>query len=592
MGGLLSVPSSEVTPLDEDAFSHSTPSLKLTHLSMNPVSSRESLRGVLMNEEKEGTHEGSDDPLDSWSEKTSRQDLDELKMNDEDDELEDEEEEVSLDEKSRSSHQEPLLPLFHPPDQPRRVERPPSLAIPKRQVTQGKSPVKSPTKSLGTSKGAAFERLPNELALYLLSSHLDFASLCTLSQTSRYWHSLCRDDHLYRLLYESRFRLHPSRTPLILAGALTPTPYREAYITLDAGLSSWTGLALDPITNNKNPYAMELIVKYSVKSLRLGKPLLSLAKAGPTFRGPGDPVSLLSSPPLSSSSSPKSPDSAAYEYFRVNSFEGACRWPDLDDALTRMSGSVCDSLSKPYSRFTMDSFLGVPVSRVTQFTESAILRGADLAIPNRYQGLIVGSLMLGFYDPGHLSLMGSFGLVLEESLPLSPILERSQESMCRLLKCLTAPSRGLFVWSSLYKGAHDTACYLEMTPPSLTNNDSSSQVLETQITFFTSTPVHTSLDPHPLRACNPLVETVSMSLILEINPSSPEEKGKSSAATPSLRGHFRRPTDYILLKEQSQWIEDHLPLHRDLHLSLSDNVLFGLFLSPRPGVFFVKLSSS
>jgi hypothetical protein len=324
---------------------------------------------------------------------------------------------------------------------------------------------------------------------------------------------------------------------------------------LDAGLTTWFGLALDPITNNAQPYDMELIIKSVKTKLRYG--LL------PTTKRSG-----LSSAELDRS------------FFQISDFQGHCRWHDLDDALTLVQGSITDVLlpGSP-SKFQRDFFLGDRIPRLIEFSEIDILRGQDLAVPNRCQGLTTGNLILGTYDPGHPSLIGCFAATMEESLPLD-----LKDSVKELKE--GRDYRGLLTHYRTSLGIHETAFYIRFRIRSLQDS-----LLHAEITVFPSVHIQTSLKTVDLNSeeQNELEwEPARLRLTATLPPSNQTHNSVAQA----LEIIEMERVFEGFSKRYHVWLDSHFPKAHELKLFVAGSSLFGLFLGPRPGCFCVSLDSS
>lgn len=92
----------------------------------------------------------------------------------------------------------------------------------------------------------------------------------------------------------------------------------------------------------------------------------------------------------------------------LTELEGFIRWNTNADALTLCSASLVD-LNQDI-RFMMDPILGRGLVRHLVFEEHTIVRGEDIAIPNRYYGFLDGGVLIGSFDPGDAK--GVFCLVV------------------------------------------------------------------------------------------------------------------------------------------------------------------------------------
>ena len=382
-----------------------------------------------------------------------------------------------------------------------------------------------------TSKGT-LGVLPVEICVQILK-FLDIPSLVRISSSSSYWNQLSKEETIYQKLAIERFGLHASRAPLLLSNEYhTQHRWKEIYIQLDAGLTTWSGYAIDPVTNSNRPYSMELIIKRSRTSFVRGLP------GNKTSKSIGKNL-----------------------FYRVSKFDGCCRWSQLDDALTRMDGFIVDHLQTPSSRFAQDAFLKTLIPRRINFEELEIIRGQDLAIPNRYHGLLFGNTLLGIYDPGHPDLIGSFALVMEDSIPLS--------SHNTFQFKVGDSWKGILIISKDSGENHDTAVYvqLEMTR---THNDS----LEGVLSLYPSHECRSSCLPESeIRLGKPLKLRLKMAVV-----SNGPMQARLSLLGPDMPGMH------------ADWMESYLPIANEIHLFMQGDALIGLYSFPRPGSLFLKRS--
>ncbi|KAJ3060249.1 hypothetical protein HK102_009598, partial [Quaeritorhiza haematococci] len=227
---------------------------------------------------------------------------------------------------------------------------------------------------------------------------------------------MCRDDSFYRAACRFRFSLDPARHQTRLKYESIENSWRDLYMRLDSGQTCWKGHAFDRATNGFEPYEMELIVS-DVACTILLEQLLSVEEfVRDSVMTPTDKLLLT----------------------RKTDMSGFCRWRTLRDSLTKMSGLILDapytidnpttststSTSNPAyhtpTRFAHDPFLKTTTPRTLTFEETQLLRGDNIAIPNKYSGILVGPVMIGMYDPGHPEFMGVFACVMEEALPDTP----------------------------------------------------------------------------------------------------------------------------------------------------------------------------
>lgn len=398
------------------------------------------------------------------------------------------------------------------------------------------------------SPKGAFHHLPNELCLYILRL-MDIPSIGRMASVSKTWNQLCSTDLIYQWLAVDRYSIHSSRIPLLMRDANFNVDFwKTLYIQLDSGLTAWTGLALDPVTNSSRPYSIELIVKSVRHRLHLRS----------------------SSTSSSISSKLSSTTSRPSKYLRLSEFDGCCRWTDLGNALTRIEGTLTDSASS--ARFNVDPFVNTHVARNISFDETAIIYGHDLAIPNKYHGLLIGNVMLGTYNPGHPSLIGSFGILMNDSLPylcpnnLSLVVGKSYKGHLFLASETVTP--------------HDMARYVELR----VTQDSQTE-LKAVFRIYPLSPAQTTLQSK----IEPRIEDImalDVNLTAKIATSVHPVLKESTVIFSSSR--FSRSSNEDAFEEGMirQWI----PLDEEIQLYLQGNSLFGLFLSPAAGAFYINLN--
>ena len=165
--------------------------------------------------------------------------------------------------------------------------------------------------------------------------------------------------------------------------------------------------------------------------------------------------------------------------WREQNVQGVCRWISQKDALTKTVGVVVDDLSFKRSRFCLDSWLDTTQVRTVMFEETEIIRGSNIAVPNKYFGMMCGPLIMGVFDPGHPSFVGVFALMMEEATPrLSKQSSPSNTSPSRQISSSFAASHHVPVLSKTYKGLMTFANPLQRRgfhcsffPTRITNND-------------------------------------------------------------------------------------------------------------------------
>ena len=205
-------------------------------------------------------------------------------------------------------------------------------------------------------------------------SFLDPTSASTLGQSSKFWNRLTEDDSLYRQRSKERFWVSVHDQTRRMYHESEERLWKDLYMRLDSGQTGWRGFALDRATNGFRPYPMELVITATSSAS-------TDFKYG-SYSGVGN-ITRMS--------------------LRRDSFSGVCRWSSLRDSLTRLEGFVDDSWNAPY-RFKVDPFLGTTLPRMVTFQETEILRGSEIAIPNKYYVVWVGPVLVGHYDPGTCKL--------------------------------------------------------------------------------------------------------------------------------------------------------------------------------------------
>ncbi|TPX44204.1 hypothetical protein SeMB42_g04408 [Synchytrium endobioticum] len=237
------------------------------------------------------------------------------------------------------------------------------------------------------SSSGSFQVFSEELCMHMLS-FLDPTSASIMGQTSKFWERLTEDDSLYRQRAKERFWLNVYDQTRRMYHESEERSWKDLYVRLDSGQTGWRGFALDRATNGFMPYPMELLI-----------------------RGP--------SPERDMHESYGDTSNITGMSVKQESFSGLCRWSTLRDSLTKLQGFVDDAWNTS-CRFKIDSFLRTTIPRMVTFQETEILRGTEIAVPNKYYGVWAGPVLIGHYDPGVPAFLGAFAVVAEETLPITP----------------------------------------------------------------------------------------------------------------------------------------------------------------------------
>ena len=189
-------------------------------------------------------------------------------------------------------------------------------------------------------RSQTFMKLPSEVLLHLLKN-VDVVTLINLSLTCSYFNQLCNENKetLFKLASIKRYCINPRQIEPYLRHSSTETSWKELYLRLNDGLTTWKGFAIDRATNNFQPYPMSICFKAA--SHRKRKDILSTEVVG------------------------------------------VCKWSTLRNSLTLVRGIISDKTGNK-NRYTIDSFLGCSPPRLIKFVEERIIRGEDIAIPNTY----------------------------------------------------------------------------------------------------------------------------------------------------------------------------------------------------------------
>ena len=150
-------------------------------------------------------------------------------------------------------------------------------------------------------------------------------------------------------------------------------------------------MALDPATNDFTPYPMELVfTECTIKHIQgIQANIIGIEAAD---------VSGLSDVCLSE-------------------MHGFCRWRTLNDGLTRVEATIVDNSLTDNSRFQMDPLSNHHVLRNVVIEEVSVMRGTDLAVPNRYYAVTNGFVVIGAFNPGDANMLGVFCVVMEDICP-------------------------------------------------------------------------------------------------------------------------------------------------------------------------------
>ncbi|KAI8807118.1 hypothetical protein BJ742DRAFT_854512 [Cladochytrium replicatum] len=276
-----------------------------------------------------------------------------------------------------------------------------------------RNPLPSPARRTAKNNLGIFARFSEDLCLYLLC-HMDLTSSRRLAQTCHFWARVGNDDTLFRQLAHLHFGVDTSMHQVRLAyEGVEEQCWRDLYQRLDCMRTGFKGFALDRATNAFAPYPMELIINTSRTSV-------TVVQRG---KGESQPLDVLDAEFITYQSGQRRRWSLRGQKgqhnvnIRRTDFDGCCRWSSLRNSLTRTQGFIFDDATQPGARFRVDSWLGTNIPRPIAFDEVELLRGEDIAVPNKYYGFSVGPIVLGMYDPGHPHFMGAFVVSMEESFP-------------------------------------------------------------------------------------------------------------------------------------------------------------------------------
>ncbi|KAJ3322917.1 hypothetical protein HDV06_002576 [Boothiomyces sp. JEL0866] len=166
--------------------------------------------------------------------------------------------------------------------------------------------------------------------------------------------------------------------------------WKTFYERLDQARTGWRGYCIDPLTNNFEPYPMEMVLQscqtnqlYGLMAEVVGLECTSVGNLG---------------------------------RLSVGEIKGFCRWKTLDDSLTSVVGNLVDIYNRFPTRFIVNAVTNRPLIRHIVFKEVEIIRGIDIAVPNKYFGLLDGYIAIGMYNPGDEAHCGVFCIVMEEAI--------------------------------------------------------------------------------------------------------------------------------------------------------------------------------
>ncbi|KAI8900267.1 hypothetical protein BC833DRAFT_582491 [Globomyces pollinis-pini] len=213
-----------------------------------------------------------------------------------------------------------------------------------------------------------------------------------LSRTCRRFYTLIDGINLFRIHTRHRFRVDVIHHDLRLKYEPMENNWNQFYERLDNTCTGFQGFCMDSATNNFFPYPLELVIQTSSNSIMTGFLPEALAKECSGIDGLNN--------------------------LRVCNLEGFCRWRTLMDSLTKVSGTIIDTNKVSGARFLIDPWTKRPIIRHIILEETDIIRGDNLAVPNRYYGCIDGHVVIGMYDPGEMSSLGVFCLVMEDSITI------------------------------------------------------------------------------------------------------------------------------------------------------------------------------
>ncbi|KAJ3310430.1 hypothetical protein HDV04_005010 [Boothiomyces sp. JEL0838] len=231
-----------------------------------------------------------------------------------------------------------------------------------------------------------------EECIYLLK-RLDIQTASRLSCTCKRLYLVSQQLHLYRHHARVRFGIDLPYHDIRMKHEAFET-WKTFYERLDQARTGWRGYCIDPLTNNFEPYPMELVLQscqkiqlYGLMAEAVGLECTSVGNLG---------------------------------RLSVGEIKGFCRWKTLNDSLTLVLGNLLDIYNPFPTRFIVNSVTNRQLIRHIVFKEIEIVRGEDIAIPNNYYGLLDGYVAIGMYNPGDENNCGVFCIVMEESISIPP----------------------------------------------------------------------------------------------------------------------------------------------------------------------------
>lgn len=427
-------------------------------------------------------------------------------------------------------------------------------------------------------RSGLFYFLPQDICVFMLL-FMDIPSVNVLAQTCKFWEILSRDDVFYRVHCFQRFNIDLAIHKKRLSFESFETNWKELYVRLDSGMTSWKGFAMDRATNTFTPYPMELIVSNvdkTIYSMQMTRSASDASFQGVTQNQITPRIKLREVP-----------------------FDGVCRWKSVNDALTKASGVIIDDLSIQ-GRFEVDSWLNTVKIRTVSFQETEIIRGTNIAIPNKYFGMIIGPCMIGVFDPGHEAFVGVFALVMEESLPrTSMFIQRSPSSASTVETKSVIPqvykqleSNGIY--SGLLTFANQNQrrgfyCHMAVTIAADTE-------ISGELHLHFSDPFRSILDP-----------TLILTLSMKLNPNYCElvKQFSSQLSAPPLYATCtlgikqllapQPPADNDIwtnpapeINESHEWANEHISLSRPFDIMRFSDYLIGYMQEPKVGIFIIR----
>jgi hypothetical protein len=432
--------------------------------------------------------------------------------------------------------------------------------------------------ALAHSHAGLFCFMSPELCLYMLK-FMDVPTACEFGRTCHFWFRLCSDDSYFRFLSQQRFHVHaPQSHQYRLRFESEEKSWRDLYMRLDGGMTTWRGLAMDRATNQFDPYPMQWIVSavtgHSNES--------SLAR----------PASQTSFQDMDASI----PAAQSFKW-RETRVDAVCRWVTIKDALTKASGVIIDDTSDSFKgkRFLPDAWVNTTTVRTVMFEESEILRGENIAVPNRYFGMMAGPIMLGVFDPGHPAFSGVFAVVMEESLPLSQTVDDPVVFMDRLK--VNEPYKGLMTFTNQLERRgfyiHLSIDQIEDTKLNgklvvhfqhIPSSDSAglSVIVDFTCDTMASSSASEEMDVRTLSSQNGHVHYVAPlfgTCQLHYTLTTPE---RLQLESDQLNAHS--------IDNEVHWVFDNLPINNSFSLFRMGDFLVGYLKEPKVGIFFVHIA--